>query len=321
MNNSIRLNFSLGFLLLLTLCGLGSCTAGNPNDQSDKKELSTKPIMEPQKIDLQGHRGCRGLFPENSLPAMRKALEIGVTSLEMDVVITKDKQVILSHEPFMSHEICLDPDGNPISEEEEMSHNIYQMDYAIVQEYDCGTKIHPRFPEQQKMRVSKPLLADVIDLAESWARENNRPAPYYNIEVKYKADQDDLFHPGAKEFSSLLVGVLRDKGVEDRAFIQSFDIGIMEECHRSAPDFTLVYLVEDTDDFKLALSRLSFEPAYYSPDYKLITPELMAYAKERGMKVVPWTVNEEGDMRKMIDMGVDGLISDYPDRLMKVVGR
>ncbi len=317
-----RLNSSSLLLLLLFLCSLMGCQENQrPAKPMNSQELSIQPIMEPQKIDLQGHRGCRGLLPENSLPAMKRALEIGVTSLEMDVVITKDKQVILSHEPFMSHEICLDPEGNPISKEDEKSHNIYQMDYVTVQQYDCGTKVHPRFPDQEHLPVTKPLLVDVIDMAESQAKVLGRPAPYYNIEIKRKAKFDGLFHPDAQEFSALLVEILREKGIEERTFIQSFDVGILEECRKSAPEFTLVYLVEYNDDFMQALSLLSFEPEYYSPSFELVSPEMMAYAKEKGMKVVPWTVNEEEDMRKLIGMGVDGLISDYPDRLMKVTGR
>lgn len=311
---------SFGVHLLVFLFCLAACSENEDSKQVIGETSPPLRTMESQSIDLQGHRGCRGLLPENSIPAMKRALDIGVTSLEMDVVITKDKQVILSHEPFMSHEICLDPDGNPISEEDEKSHNIYQMDYATVEQYDCGTKIHPHFPDQEKMRVSKPLLADVIDMAEAWAKETGRPAPNYNIEVKRKVERDGEFHPEGREFAELLIEVLREKGLAGRAFIQSFDIGILEESRKMAPEFTLVYLVEDHPDFRKSLSLLSFEPEYFSPKFDFVNEDMMAYCKERGMKVVPWTVNEESDMQRLLDLGVSGLISDYPDRLVKVVG-
>ena len=278
-----------------------------------------KQVLNPQGIDLQGHRGCRGLLPENSIPAMERALELGMTTLELDVVITKDHQVLVSHEPFMSHEICLDPDGNPISEEDEKNHNIYQMDYATVQQYDCGSKVHPRFPDQEKLRVTKPLLSDLIDFAENWANTKGVPAPNYNIEIKREEGQDGLFHPGAEEFATLLIELIREKGVTERTYIQSFDIASLEASHGVAPDFKMVYLVWKNEDFRDAMSKLSFTPDVYSPDFNLVTPELILYAKEMGMKVIPWTVNEEDDMRDMIGMGVDGIISDYPDRLVRVV--
>src|SRR5436305_9759012 len=105
----------------------------------------------PSEFDIEGHRGCRGLLPENTIPAFLKALELGVSTLEMDVVITKDKQVLVSHDPFMSHEICRSPEGKYITAEEERSHNLYRINLAQISQYDCGMQPHPRFPEQKKI--------------------------------------------------------------------------------------------------------------------------------------------------------------------------
>src|SRR5580765_2886505 len=101
-------------------------------------------------FDVEGHRGCRGLMPENTIPAMLKAIDLGVTTLEMDIVITKDSQVIVSHEPFFNHEITTKPDGSFVTEGEEHSLNIYNMSYTETQQFDVGLKTHPRFPEQAK---------------------------------------------------------------------------------------------------------------------------------------------------------------------------
>ncbi len=117
-----------------------------------------------QNFDWQGHRGCRGLMPENTIPAMLKALDLGVTTLEMDAVITKDSVVVLSHEPFFNHEITTRPDGTFTTEQEEKTLNIFSMASAEVQHFDVGLKPHPRFPLQQKMPAVKPRLADVIEL-------------------------------------------------------------------------------------------------------------------------------------------------------------
>ena len=118
-------------------------------------------------FDIQGHRGCRGLLPENTLPAFIKAMELGVTTVEMDVAITKDKLVVVSHEPWMNHEICSDKNGNEINRADEMGYNIYQMNYDEVKQFDCGSKTHPRFLYQQKIKTYKPLLSEVIDSAKA----------------------------------------------------------------------------------------------------------------------------------------------------------
>ena len=160
--------FLIGFIVLLLFT---SC--------SPKMNSITKPF------DLQGHRGSRGLMPENTIPAMLKAVDLGVTTLEMDAVITKDKQVILSHEPFFNHEITTKPIGSFVTEAEEKSLNIYGMTYAETQTFDVGLKAHPKFSRQQKMRATKPLLSAVIDNVEAYCKSKNLRLPFYNIETKF----------------------------------------------------------------------------------------------------------------------------------------
>ena len=175
-------------------------------------------------FDIEGHRGCRGLMPENTIPAFIKAVQIGVTTLEMDVVITKDKKVIVSHEPWMNADICTDATGNTISKNDEKNLNIYNMTYEEVKTYDCGTKPYARFPKQYKMKVSKPLLANVIDSVESYCKANNIKPPFYNIETKCTPNGDSVFHPAPADFTELLLDVIFKKGVAARCIIQSFDI-------------------------------------------------------------------------------------------------
>jgi glycerophosphoryl diester phosphodiesterase len=135
-------------------------------------------------IDKQGHRGCRGLMPENTIPAFLKAVDLGVNTLEMDLVITRDNKVLVSHEPFFNHEITTLPNGELVLESNEKELNIYKMDYSEVIKYDVGSKVHPRFTQQLKMKVHKPLLSEVIDSVELYSKENHKPALYYNIETK-----------------------------------------------------------------------------------------------------------------------------------------
>ncbi|HYJ37651.1 MAG TPA: glycerophosphodiester phosphodiesterase family protein, partial [Chitinophagaceae bacterium] len=141
--------------------------------------LTKGKFMDSPEFDVEGHRGSRGLMPENTIPAMYKAIDLGVTTLEMDAVITKDKKVVVSHEPFFNHEITTKPDGSEVKKEEERSLNIYQMDYDQVKQFDVGMKKHPRFLRQQKIEVSKPLLADLIDSVELYCKQKELRVPEF----------------------------------------------------------------------------------------------------------------------------------------------
>jgi glycerophosphoryl diester phosphodiesterase len=266
-------------------------------------------------FDTEAHRGGRGLMPENTIPAMLNGLALGVTTLEMDAVITKDKQVILSHEPFFNHEITTKPGGDFIEEKDEKKYNVYSMSYAETQQYDVGLKPHPRFPRQQKIKTSKPLLSQVIDSAETFARNNRRPLPFYNIETKTQALTDNLFHPGPEEFVSLLMKVIAEKRISDRVIIQSFDPRTLQIVQRDYPNIKTALLVEDFDKRSPGelLKQLGFTPTIYSPAYTLINDALLKECHQKNMKVIAWTVNTKSEILRLKQLGVDGIISDYPD--------
>lgn len=271
--------------------------------------------LEVKHFDKEGHRGCRGLMPENTIPAMLKAIDLGVTTLETDAIITKDKKVILSHEPFFNHEIATKPDGSLVNEKEEKSLNIYRMDYDEVKRFDVGLCPHPRFPKQQKLAVVKPLLADMIDAVEQYCISHQKPLPNYNIETKSHPETDDLYHPRPAEFVELLVAVIKEKKIEKRVIIQSFDPRTLQYLHEHYPEFKTALLVEDFDKkiFALQLKDLGFIPTIYSPAYSLVTPLLVKQCHDAGIQLLPWTVNDPEKIRELKKMGVDGVISDYPD--------
>lgn len=270
-------------------------------------------------FDLQGHRGCRGLMPENTIPAMMKALSLGVTTLEMDVVITKDKKVVLSHDNWFSEEITTKPDGTYIGVREERKFNIYWMTYEQVKTFDVGLKPHPRFPQQQKMKVVKPLLTDVIDSVNQYMMTNKRPLPFYNIETKLQPEFDDVFHPKPEEFVDLLMAVIKEKGIEDHVVIQSFDFRTLKYLHQKYPAIRTAMLVEDFDQrkFKEQLEAIGFKPTIYSPAYQLVNEKLVKACHKQKIKIIPWTVNTKEDIKSLTKMGVDGIISDYPDILFQ----
>lgn len=266
-------------------------------------------------FDKQGHRGCRGLMPENTIPAMVKALQLGVTTLEMDAVITKDKQVIVSHEPFFSHEIATQPDGKPINTSEEKNFNIYKMTYSETQQFDVGLKPHPRFLQQQKLPARKPLLADLIDSVEQYCLLHKLPLPFYNIETKSQPFTDNLFHPAPEEFVDLVMQVVNQKGIAERTIIQSFDFRTLRVLNRKYPLIKAAALVEDFDkrSLEVQLRELSFTPAIYSPHYSLVNDELIRSCRAQKIKVIPWTVNDKSKIDELRKMGVDGIITDYPN--------
>ena len=136
--------------------------------------MSCSPEKQEEIFDLQGHRGCRGLYPENTIPAFLHAMDLGVNTLEMDLAVTGDGQLLVSHEPYMSAEMCLDRQGKEISDSAQYQYNIYQMSYAEIQQFDCGSKSHPRFPDQKKMVVNKPLLMDVIAYVNKHLEESGK---------------------------------------------------------------------------------------------------------------------------------------------------
>ncbi len=268
-----------------------------------------------RNFDKQGHRGCRGLMPENTVPAMLNALGLGATTLEMDVVISRDGKVILSHEPFFNHEISTKPDGSFVTESEEKSLNIYQMDYELVKKYDVGMKPHPRFPRQEKMKAVKPTLSEVFDAVKNYMMTARRPYPYFNIETKSLPAGDGLYHPKPAVFVELLMQVIKEKQLEEQVIIQSFDIRTLQYLHEHYPAIKTALLAEaeTKGNYAQQVSELGFTPSVYSPEYILVNDELINTCHEQKVKVIPWTVNDKATIEQLMKMGVDGIITDYPD--------
>lgn len=267
------------------------------------------------EIDLQGHRGARGLMPENTIPGFLHAIDLGVNTLEMDVVITADSQVIVSHEPFMNAEIAIDPNGYRFPESEALKYNIYEMTAEEVSKFDVGLRLHPRFPEQKKIAVSKPLLKTVIDEVEAYASNKELTPLNYNIEIKSKPDTDNVYHPSVPVFSELVYNLINEKLDWKRVTIQSFDFRVLQYFKEKYPEVRLALLIENELPWKENVESLGFTPDIYSCDYMLLSSKSVRQIQKFGMKVIPWTVNERPDMDRLLQWGVDGIITDYPNRI------
>lgn len=273
-----------------------------------------------QKIEVQGHRGGRGVMPENSIAAMLHAVDLGVRTLELDCVISEDKQVVVSHDLYMSADFMLKPDGREITKAEEKSLLLYKMPYALIKSYDGGTKVNTSFPKQQKLKTVKPLLGVLIDSVEAYVKVKHLKPVAYNIEIKSSAEGDSTAHPAPETFVRLVMDVLKDKGITKKVTIQSFDTRPLVVLHQYYPKQKLSYLIANKDSFKVNLSKLGFTPDIISPYYLMVDAGFVKDAHTLGMKVLPWTVNDELSLKKMADLKVDGIISDYPDMAVALFG-
>ena len=278
--------------------------------------IGCSPPEQKKQLDIQGHRGARGLAPENTLEAFMLAAKMGVKTLELDLVVSKDGQLVVSHEPYFSPEFCLDSLGNEIHKDSVI--NIYELNYSQISRFDCGSRINPRFPEQEKIRTVKPLLKDVFYKVEEYVLFNREPI-YYNIELKTRAETDKVFHPTPKEFSDLVYDVVTDFNIWDKVNIQSFDFRTLQYFNTTYPDVKLALLIENELPWKQNTDSLGFVPDIYSCYFKLLNESTVGEIQQEGMKVIPWTVNEMKDLKQMLELEVDGIITDYPDRALSLI--
>jgi glycerophosphoryl diester phosphodiesterase len=264
-------------------------------------------------LDLQGHRGARGLFPENTLIGFKRALKFPeVHTLELDLCITQDNQLIISHEPWFNGSICEVKDTTNGG----FTYSLYKMTYDSIAQFDCGVKGHPDFPDQQPFPAHKPLLDELFATIQS---EGLR-WPHFNIEIKSHPTGDNLYHPGPNKFAALVAAELVAANEEypeadllNHITVQSFDPRVLREMRKTTLPVKLALLSEEETSPAEQMDELGFPVDTYSPNYKQVTPELIAWCHFRRIAVIPWTVNELEQMQALIDMGVDGIISDYPN--------
>jgi len=296
----------LGFMFCLTISAV-SCDQSEPGFEIDPD------------FDIQGHRGARGVLPENSLAGFIHAMNVGATTLEMDLAVSLDSQLVVSHEPYFSSDICSHPDGNHVEEDEELGLNMFEMSFESIEQFDCGSRGNSDFPDQVGQASSKPLLSAVIDSVEAYAIAEGFELPDYNIEIKSKPSWDGVYHPDPEAFATLLIDLLQEKEIISRSIIQSFDVRALQETRELNDDVRIALLVGNEDGLQSNLNELGFTPDIYSPLFTLAGDYLIAQARERNMLIIPWTINDSDLIDAYIKLGVDGIITDYPQRLKEIV--
>jgi glycerophosphoryl diester phosphodiesterase len=261
------------------------------------------------RILVHGHRGARAMRPENTLPAFEYAIAHGVDVLELDLAVTLDGVVVVSHDPHLNRTICQGPDGGETA--------IHKLTFVQVRQWDCGALRNPAFPKQQPVPGTKvPTLDEVFNLAAESATGRN---VQFNIETKIDPETPDLA-PDPATFARLVVDLVRKHGVEQRVIVQSFDFRTLREVRKLDPRLRLSALYEGPPKSFVEIAREAGgeerSVEVVSPQFRLVTPEQVQAAHAAGIQVVPWTANTPTAWRAMADAGVDGIISDDPAELI-----
>ena len=311
---------NLGVALALSLTVLSGCTESTPNKAtaSPEEPAADMPVpIDPNRFEIHGHRGARGLVPENSMPGFVLGLREGADVLEMDMCISADGEIIISHEPWMSPTICMDPEKNALASDQPRKHNLYKMTAEEIASFDCGSVPHPDFPSQRNLPAYKPTLDQVIKLTETVPLLDGTLARY-NLEIKHSAELENEFCPDAASFARIVLEKVNALGIADRTCIQSFSAPALEAVHRLDPNMKTSWLVGTEGSVDSQLQKLTFKPDIYSPNWKLIDAEDVRLLQDQNIRVIPWTVNEQDDLFAMMEMGVNGIITDRPDVLYKM---
>lgn len=248
-------------------------------------------------FQIHAHRGFRGLYPENTITAFKNAAKLGAFAIELDIVISKDSQVVVSHEPWFNHKICSEPDGKPVKKFHQ--HNLYQLNYDSIKQYDCGKRGNKKFPQQIAVNEYKPLLVDVIKQMEDYCKENNLPPIHYNIEIKSRKIGDNKYHPTPETICKLLMPVLNKFDIEDRILIQSFDAISLQIIHHLKPNLKTGLLIANFKSVNRNIKKLGYMPYMYNPNIKLTKSKTINKAHQKGMKIIVWTVNKPLDIQRL----------------------
>jgi len=267
-------------------------------------------MMKNEHFILQGHRGCTGYYPENSIEGFIYALEIGVNALEIDVVVSKDNQLIVSHDPFFRSDICLDPYGNRISKKEEKQHNIYAKTIVEIKKYTCIN--NPLHTDQISLTHTKPTLLELINSLKQYCEEKKIKLPRLTIEIKSNKNWEGQFQPNIKNYVSLINQFDKSWLSGFDVLYHSFDIRILRGLSKIG--YTkLDFLIEENNfDITNFLSSMDFKLSGLGIYYKLINKEIISALELEKLTLSAWTVNSVIDLKKLLELGISNIITDYP---------
>lgn len=253
----------------------------------------------PKKIEVHGHRGARARLPENTIPGFEYAIKAGVDVLELDMAVTKDNVIVISHDPILEPPVCSGPREKAV---------IHELTLAEVREWDCGAVKNPHFPDQKPLPGTRmPTLDEVFSLG-------SKSNVHFNIETKIFRDKPQ-YTPPPREFVELVLDQIRKHHLEKRVILQSFDYRTLSEMKRLAPEIRLSALTE-SDPRPFTDIAAEAGAGIISPHFRLVTPEKTKAAHAAGLQVVPWTADTPAEWERLTNAGVDAIITDDPAALI-----
>jgi glycerophosphoryl diester phosphodiesterase len=262
------------------------------------------------KFHVQGHRGVRGLMPENTIEGCIEAVRLGFEGLEIDVVCSQDGQIVVSHDPWMSPLFCNFPNGEPILFGGNQDVNLYKMPYDLIRQFDCGGRGNARFPLQKHLKTHKPTLIELIEAVFDFCETQNYPKPFLNIEVKSHPEWFGKYVPMPNEFIKHLEGPLSILPPHSY-YVSSFDPVFLRAFKKANPKTTIALLTENRLTLKENLTILGFKPNIFSPYYGYLNNATIRLCKKTGIDLIVWTVNDKAVVNRFKKQGIKGVISDF----------
>lgn len=275
---------------------------------------------EPNRFfEIQGHRGSRGTKSENTLEGFAEAIIAGVAAIELDALITQDGAAVIQHNFFVNRDVCQYKNGSPILEEVDKLPLISSLTLKQVKQLDCGSKLNRHFPEQISTPGAEiPTLPELFEMIQSMSHPNAKQVKI-NLEIKYETDQP-TWTPPREDVAKAFVDVVKQSQMVDRIYYSSFDRGVLEEVHKLDPSSVKAYIcydIELDEIAKLGKSCLGMGANVISPNHSKLTADLVQSLNSVGLRVIPWTVNTNEERVKLQEMGVAGIITDYPLKLIE----
>jgi len=277
--------------------------------------LMTTSLFANDNIDVQGHRGARAVLPENTLPAFEYALNLGVDTLELDMGVSKDGVVVISHDQEINPVICQSADGRKAAK----GLLIHSLTLAEIKAFDCGTKRNPKFPKQTPRPGAQiPTLEEVFKLVAN-SSASGAKSVRFNIETKSKQRRPSA-QPVPADFVRLVLEVVKKYDLEKRVTLQSFDHRTLLEAKKQAPELELAVLFEKKPKDWVAATQAA-KADIVSPNHKHIDSQAVSNIHAAGLRVIPWTANRPKQWQRLLEMQVDGIITDDPEPLLEFLGR
>ena len=260
-----------------------------------------------QKMQIYGHRGCRGLLPENTIAGFEKSLELGSDGIEWDVVINKENKLIISHEPYIDTSYCQYNNGEKINNKSEIDLNIYSMAQQEIEQFDCGSIFQPKFPNQALVKSVKPTVKFALEIIEKYN-------PTILFEIKSSEKFYEKFQPNPKEYAQIIKKETENYTYLKQIIFMSFDKNIINELYRIMPEMRYVYLIEKPK-FLLSsyINEINFKPYAVGMYHRLINSRTIKYYHKEDIRVFAWTVNQKEKGMYFKKIKLDGLITDYPN--------